>query len=80
MSDVPKDPRAKLWSSELVTVGILFVLRGQSQRRFYRWLWGNFGPLFPHLPERTRLFRLLQRYHCCSVINVGRIGSSPSPV
>ena len=62
MTEVPKDPRAKLWPSELVTIGILLALRGQSQRRFYLWLWGNFRPLFPHLPERTRLFRLLIRY------------------
>ncbi len=62
MTDVPKDPRAKLWPSELVTIGILFVLRGQSQRRFHLWLWCNWRPLFPHLPERTRLFRLLVRY------------------
>src|SRR4028119_943427 len=59
---MPKDPRAKLWTSELVTLGILFTLRGQSQRRFYRWLWCNFRPLFPHLPERTRLFGLLARH------------------
>jgi hypothetical protein len=44
----------------LVTIGILFALRGQSQRRFYQWLWCNFGPLFPNLPERSRLFRLLR--------------------
>jgi len=62
MTEVPKDPRAKLWPGELVTLGILFTLRGQSQRRFYRWLWCNFRPLFPHLPERTRLFRLLARH------------------
>ena len=62
LTEVPKDPRAKLWPSELVTIGILFALRGQSQRRFYLWLWCNFRPLFPNLPERTRLFRLLVRH------------------
>jgi len=62
MTQVPKDPRAKLWPSELVTVSILFAVRGQSQRRFYVWLWCNLRPLFPHLPERTRLFRLLVRH------------------
>jgi hypothetical protein len=62
LNDLPKDPRAKLWPSELVTIGILFALRGQSQRRFYHWLWCNFRPLFPNVPERTRLFRLLRQY------------------
>jgi hypothetical protein len=62
MPDITKDPRAKLWPSELITIGILLVLRGQSQRRFYGWLTSNFRPLFPHLPERTRLLRLLLKY------------------
>ena len=62
MKEIVKDPRAKLWPSELISIGILFVLRGQSQRRFYLWLSSNFRPLFPHLPERTRLFRLLRQY------------------
>jgi hypothetical protein len=66
MTEVLKDPRAKLWPSELVTIGILFALRGQSQRRFYLWLWCNFRPLFPNLPERTRLFRLLLRHQTWS--------------
>lgn len=57
-----KDPRAKLHPSELVTIGILFVLKATSQRRFYQWLSSNHKELFPHLPERTRLFRLLAQY------------------
>ena len=59
MFDVPKDPRAHLWPGEIVTLGVLFTLKGGSQRRFYQWLSSNYRPLFPHLPERTRLFRLL---------------------
>jgi len=62
LAGTPKDPRSKLWPGELVTLGVLFVLRGQSQRRFHLWAWSNLRPLFPHLPERTRLFRLLRRY------------------
>lgn len=62
LSDVAKDPRAKLWPSELVTIGLLFVLRGKSQRNFHLWLSSSFLPLFPHLPERSRLFRLLRRH------------------
>jgi hypothetical protein len=59
MNQVPKDPRAKLYPSEVVTLGILFALKGRGERAFYRWLRDNHLPLFPHLPERTRLFRLL---------------------
>ncbi len=79
LSDVPKDPRAKLWPSELVTIGILFALRGHSQRRFYHWLRCNFHPLFPNLPERTRLFRLLRHYQC-DTTRTGHSSSWPSPV
>jgi hypothetical protein len=74
LADLPKDPRSKLWPSELVTIGILFVLRGQSQRRFYHWLQCNWRHLFPHLPERTRLFRLLRRYQAWAE----RLLASPS--
>jgi hypothetical protein len=62
LTDLPKDPRSKLWPSELITIGILFALKGQSQRHFYLWLKSNCQPLFPCLPERTRLFRLLLKY------------------
>jgi hypothetical protein len=79
MTDVEKDPRSHLGPSELVTVGLLFVLRGQSQRHFYLWLKNSFVHLFPRLPERSRLFRLLARYRSwaeCflakpSLINIG---------
>lgn len=29
---------------------------------FYRWLTRDYSPLFPHLPERTRLFRLFKTH------------------
>ena len=59
MAAVPKHPQAELYPSELVTLGLLFALRGDGQRRFYRWLSNNDGTWVPRLPERTRLFRLL---------------------
>lgn len=34
------------------------ALKGVSNRVFYRWFTRDYGNLFPHLPERTRLFRL----------------------
>jgi hypothetical protein len=38
------------------------VLRGEGQRAFYRWVEKELKSLFPRLPERTRLFRLLQQH------------------
>ncbi|MBW3637856.1 MAG: hypothetical protein KY445_15540, partial [Armatimonadetes bacterium] len=49
--------------SEVVTIGLLYALRGQGYRAFYRWLHQELGTLFPHLPEQSRLFRLLRQYH-----------------
>lgn len=59
MHEVPKHPQAELYPSELVTLGLLFALKGDGPRRFYRWLDANYRAWFPRLPERTRLFRLL---------------------
>ncbi len=51
--------QAKLSVSELVTIGLLFSLKGGSFRRFYHWLVANLGDCFPKLPERSRLQRRL---------------------
>jgi hypothetical protein len=56
---IPKHPEAHLWPSEVVTLGLLHALEGVGNRPFYRWLTRDYRPLFPRLPERTRLFRLL---------------------
>src|SRR5438067_8833778 len=58
MREVPKHPQANLWPGEVVTLAILFALKGVGERAFYRWLVRDWLPLFPRLPERTRLFRL----------------------
>src|SRR5438067_2365381 len=55
---IPKHPEARLWPSEVVTLGLLHALKGGSNRAFYRWLTRDYRALFPRLPERTRLFRL----------------------
>lgn len=60
MRDVPKHSQANLYPSEVVTLGFLFALKGVSERAFYRWIKQNYLPLFPNLPDRTRLFRLFQ--------------------
>src|SRR5256886_14054419 len=57
---MPKHPEAHLWPSEVVTLGLLHALKGVGNRAFYRWLTRDYRPLFPQLPERTRLFRLFR--------------------
>jgi len=59
---VPKEPLAKLHPSEVVTIGILFALKGGHFHAFYRWLKRDYDGLFGGLPERTRLLRQLQRH------------------
>lgn len=58
MKGEKKHVQAKLYPSEVVTLAILFALKGVGNRAFYRWLKKNLKPLFPKLPHRTRLFRL----------------------
>lgn len=58
LHQVPKHPQAALYPSEVVTLGLLFALKGDGSRAFYRWIERDWKPLFPKLPERTRLFRL----------------------
>ena len=62
MAQVPKHPQAKLWPSELVTIGLLFAFKGGYFRAFYRWLCRDYGQLFGQMPERTRLQRLLRTH------------------
>ena len=59
---IPKHPEARLWPSEVVTLGLLHALKGGGNRAFYRWLTRDYRALFPQLPERTRLFRLLKTH------------------
>jgi hypothetical protein len=62
MRQVPKHPQANLWPSEVTTLGLLHAIKGVGNRAFYRWLADNFRQLFPGLPHRTRLFRLLRSH------------------
>ena len=62
MIDQKKHSQAHLWPSELVTIGLLFALKGGYFRAFYRWLKRDYEKLFVHLPERTRLLRLLKTH------------------
>jgi hypothetical protein len=62
MQDQPKHPQAILYPSELVTIGLLFALKGGYFRAFARWLHRDYADLFGGLPDRTRLQRLLQTH------------------
>jgi hypothetical protein len=62
MPEAPKHPQAHLYPSEVVTLGLLFALKGVGNRAFYRWLTRDYRHLFPRLPDRTRLFRLFNSH------------------
>ena len=62
MKDEPKHPQALLHPSEVVTLALVFAIKGVGNRPFYRWLRRDFRELFPGLPERTRLFRLFKTH------------------
>src|ERR1700675_3910130 len=62
MRAMPKHPHARLWPSEVVTLGLLPALQGVGNRAFSRWLTRDSRALFPQLPERTRLFRLFMTH------------------
>ena len=76
MKDVPKHSQAKMYPSELVTLGILFALKGSGCRAFYRWVSRNFSDLFPKLLQRTRFFRALKRQRIC----LSRFWAEPSMI
>src|SRR5450759_5168694 len=58
MPDMPKHSQAVLYPSEIVTIALLYVIKGGGSRAFYRWLKREQAHLFVELPSRTRLFRL----------------------
>ena len=62
LHDMPKHLEAYLWPSEVVTLGLLHALKGGGNRAFYRWLTCDYRSLFPHIPERTCLFRLFKTH------------------
>src|SRR5437763_7931674 len=62
MLGVKKHPLSKLYPSEVVTIGILFALKGGHFRAFFRWLKRDYDALFGGLPERTALHKQLKRH------------------
>src|SRR5262244_4558909 len=74
---IPKHPEAHLWPSEVVTLGLLHALKGVGNRPCSRWLTRDYRALFPRLPERTRLFRLLKTHQ--RRFSRGKIGAHFPP-
>jgi len=64
-----KEPLAKLYPSEVVTIGILFALKGVSFRAFERWLRRDWNALFGGLPDRQAA---RWRYGVCTAGRGGR--------
>lgn len=62
LSFVPSHPLSKLHPSEIVTLGLLFALKGVGFKAFHRWVLHDHLALFPNLPERSRLSRLITTY------------------
>lgn len=62
MKGIHKHSQANLYPSEVVTLGILFSLKGAGSRAFYRWVQRDWLCWFPKLPEPTRLFRLFKAH------------------
>lgn len=60
MGKVAKRSDARLYPSEVVTIGLLYALKGGYFRAFYRWLKRDYEPLFGKLPDRTRMQRMLK--------------------
>src|SRR5262249_23772860 len=56
---LPTPPEARLWPSAVVTLGLLHARKRVGNRPCSRGLTRDYRPLFPRLPERTRLLRLL---------------------
>jgi hypothetical protein len=62
LGDVKKHSQAKLYPSEVVTLQILFSLKGGYYRAFYRWILYNHRKLFPNAPHYSRLLRLFKAH------------------
>jgi hypothetical protein len=63
MLDVPKNPDAKLYPSEVVTLALLFAIKGGGTRAFYRWLTRHYVALFPQVAGAHPLGASLQDPH-----------------
>jgi hypothetical protein len=54
LGSVKKYDDETLYASEVVTLMVLFAIKGGRYRAFYRWIDYNHRGLFPKLPDVTR--------------------------
>jgi len=59
LGNCKKRADAHVYVREIVTIGVLFALKGKRFSPFYRWLWANDRAWVPKLPEHARLARRL---------------------
>jgi len=57
-----KHSQARLWPSELITIGLLFVLKGGHFGAFYRWLKRDYAHLFRGSAHHIRLQQALKTH------------------
>lgn len=62
LGPVKKYDDETLYASEVVTLMVLFAIKGGRYRAYYRWIDYNHRGLFPNLPDVTRLLRLFQSH------------------
>ena len=67
--DLAKHPQAKLYPSEVITLALLFAIKGVGNRAYYDWLTDNWQHLFLNLPHRT-----------CLMMPHGEAGALVSPL
>jgi hypothetical protein len=60
LKDAKRVPQTHLYPSEIVTIGVLFALKGGHFRAFYRWLERDFAPLVCWLAGSNQLTALAQ--------------------
>ena len=73
ITDATRHSQAILSVSEVVTIGILYAVKGVSQRAFYPWLKDNYGCRSPNCRNAPAASA------ACIVNNTGQGASWPSP-
>lgn len=73
MRGVRKHSQANLYPSELVTLGLLFAIKGVGERAFYRWVKGNYLDILSAL---ARPHTLVPCFQGASRLDRSRFGRS----
>ena len=63
---IPKHPKAHLWPSEVVTLGLLHALKGVGNRAFYRW-YCQLNTKYLHIGAVRRKLSLVSSFTTASI-------------